>query len=154
MAADGATADARGLARRVLALLAMLCVPAAGIAGWLGDGGAAVSAVIGVGFVALLFGVSGLLLAWVMERSAAHGLAILAGASMLRLVVYAAALSGLARLAWVDRTSLALATGGAVAITLFVELRSLARSPRLFWIDADAERTAAGVPHATRSQPL
>ncbi|MEX2503933.1 MAG: hypothetical protein WD378_03730 [Egicoccus sp.] len=125
---------------RVLALVAFLvAVVAAVLAGTM----AGVSALIGVAFVAVLFGVSTAMLAWSARRSAGSALGMLAGAMVGRLILYAAALGALAQVDWVHRTSLALATAVAVALTLAYELRALSRMPRLFWIDADASQTAA-----------
>jgi hypothetical protein len=128
----------------------MLVVPVSGVAWLLTGPTGAISALIGLGFVALLFGASALLLVWSVGRSAGSALGILLGGLFARLVLYAAALAGLSQLSWVHRPSLALATAAAFVVTLAYELVTLARSPQLFWIDADAGRPDA-VGHATRS---
>ncbi|MFA9445030.1 hypothetical protein [Egicoccus sp. AB-alg6-2] len=137
--ADAADDLLRGTLR-VLGLVAVVVVTAASL---LAGPVAGLSALIGVGFVAVLFGVSTAVLAWLARRGAGSALGVLAGAMVGRLILYAAALSVLAQVAWVHRTSLALATAVAVALTLAYELRALSRMPRLFWIDADASHTAA-----------
>lgn len=146
--------DRRGphaaLAIRTLAVLALLAVPTALLAWSLAGPAAAVSALIGLGFVAVLFGASVLLLAWSVGRSAGSALGLLLGGAYTRLVFYAAALAGLSQLSWVHRPSLALATGAAFVVTLAYELVTLSRTPQLFWIDADAGQPDP-VGHATRS---
>ncbi|HSK22116.1 MAG TPA: hypothetical protein VK906_03020 [Egicoccus sp.] len=137
--ADAADDLLRGTLR-VLALVAILVAVGAGV---LAGSLAGLSALIGVAFVAVLFGVSTAMLAWSARRSAGSALGMLAGAMVGRLILYAAALSALAQVDWVHRTSLALATAVAVALTLAYELRTLSRMPRLFWIDADASQSAA-----------
>lgn len=150
MAADREGSHERRLAVRTLAVLVALAAPI-GAAGALFAGPTgALSALIGLGFVALLFGASAWLLVWTVGRSAGSALGILLGGVYTRLVLYAAALAGLAQLSWVHRPSLALATAAAFVATLAYEFVTLTRSPQLFWIDADAGRPDA-VPHATRS---
>jgi peptidoglycan/LPS O-acetylase OafA/YrhL len=143
----------RRLARQTSAFLAALAVPVVGAAWWLVDAAAALSAAIGVGFVALLFGAAAWLLVWSVDRSPGRTVAILVGGVVVRLMLYAAALLGLSRLDWVHRPSLALATAAAVLIALTYEVRALKRAPELFWIDADAGRPTV-VPHTTRSTTL
>lgn len=137
--ADAATELSHGTLR----VLAVVTLAIAGVALLVAGAAAAISALIGAGFVALLFGVSAALLAWSARRGAGSALGVLLGAMVGRLILYAAALSALAQVDWVHRTSLALATAVAVALTLAYELRALARMPRLFWIDANASQTAA-----------
>lgn len=150
MNAERADAHERQLAGRTLLWLAMLAVPVAGLAWLLSGPRGAVSALIGLGFVTVLFGVSAWLLVWTVGRSAGSALRILLVGVYARLVLYAAALVGLSQLSWVHRPSLALATAAAFVATLAYELVTLTRSPQLFWIDADAGRPDT-VGHATRS---
>jgi hypothetical protein len=140
----------RRLAIRTCAVLGLLAVPAAALGaalvGWQG----AASATIGLGFVAVLFGVSALALARVADRRTSAGLVALLGGALGRIALYAVSLSLLTRVAWIHRPSLAITTGAAVAIVLALELRWLATTPRLFWIDAEASRPTA-ISHATGS---
>ncbi|MFA9430162.1 hypothetical protein [Egicoccus sp. AB-alg2] len=143
MTTDPIAAAARDLARGTLRALAIVTAGIVAVAAVVAGTAAAVSALIGVTFVALLFGLSTVLLAWSTRRGAGSALGVLLGAMVGRLILYAAALSALAQVDWVHRTSLALATAVAVALTLAYELRALSRMPRLFWIDVHASRTAA-----------
>jgi hypothetical protein len=151
--ADATGADERLLARGALSVLAVLALPAAATAAVVGGLPAAASALIGLGFVLVLFGASALLLSWVAGRRPSTALAVLVGGVAGRLVLYAATLSALTQVAWIHRPSLALATGAAVAVTLAYELRVLSRTPRLFWVDAGAPRPSA-LTNATRSRSL
>ena len=147
-------AEERRLARGTWSTLGSLAVVLGIVAGVLVGPGGAASALVGVAFVGLLFGASGLALAWSAARGGGSALALLAGGALARLVLYAVALVGLGQLAWVHRPSLALATGAAVAITLAYELRALARRPQLFFIDARHGRSRVEPPAATGSQTL
>lgn len=144
-----AGAEERKLVVGALGVLSLLAVPAAGIAyavvGWEG----AVSALLGLGFVLLLFGGSAVLLVRAARRGD-NGIVVLVIGAVVRLPLYLASLALLSRLSWVHGRSLALATLVAVAVTLAYELRLIARSPRMFWIDPEAA-AASGVADATRS---
>lgn len=144
-----AGAEERKLVVGALGVLSLLAVPAAGIAygvvGWEG----AVSALLGLGFVLLLFGGSAVLLVRA-ARKGDNGIVVLVIGAVVRLPLYLASLALLSRLSWVHGRSLALATLVAVAVTLAYELRLIARSPRMFWIDPEAA-AASGVADATRS---
>lgn len=146
-------ADERRLARGAVGVLAVLALPVCVVAGVMAGWPGAVSALLGLGFVLVLFGSSAVLLAWVAERHGGAGIGILVGGAICRVTFYFAALLALAQIPWVDRVSLALATGVAVAVTLAYELVLLARMPRLFWIDTGADRPLVGS-HATRSESL
>ena len=150
-------ADERQLATGALRVLTMLAVPAGAIA-WSATGPAGfVSALIGLGLVLVLFGGSALVLAWAAGRGSDAGLSLLVGGAFARLMLYAVTLSLLGQVSWVHRPSLALTTVTAIALTLAFELRLLARSPRLFWLDtaAGSSTSVAGVPStATRSPTL
>jgi hypothetical protein len=146
-------ADERRLAYGAVAALAVLAVPVALVAGLAAGWPGAVSALLGLSFVLVLFGASASLLAWVARRRHDRAIAVLVGGAVGRLLFYLVALLVLAQFGWVHRVSLALATGVAVAVTLAFELVLLSRMPHLFWIDAGAARTTA-VPHATRSESL
>jgi hypothetical protein len=148
--------DERELAVGALRALALLAVPVAGGAAWLVGWNGAVSALIGLGFVLVLFGASAALLVWVAGRPGIDGagsVGILVVGAMVRLPLYVAALFGLTQLSWVHGRSLAAATGIAVAVTLAYELRLLSRMPRLFWVDAQAGGSTTAANDA-RSQPL
>ena len=143
-------ASERRLATGALATLALLAVPVAGVAWAFAGPGAALSALIGLGFVLVLFGASAALLAVVAARDAGAGIGILVAGAALRLPLYVGVLLALSNVSWVHGRSLAAATGIAFAVTLAAELRLLARSPRLFWVDAEAARPRA-FRHDTRS---
>jgi hypothetical protein len=138
--------DERQLATGAVRILALLAVPAAAIA-WLAAGPTgAVGALIGLGFVLVLFGASASLLAWVAARRDDAGIGLLVAGAAGRMVLYVLTLAMLSQVAWVHRPSLAIATVTAIAITLAFELRLLARTPRLFWLDTAARpsTTVAG----------
>jgi hypothetical protein len=144
--------DERRLVSVAVTTLAVLAAPVAFVA-WLVEGpGAAVSAMIGLGLVLLLFGASGAAVAWVAARRGGAGIGILAGGALLRLPLYLLVLFGLSHVSWVHGRSLAAATAVAVAVTLAAELRLLARSPQLFWIDA-ATAPAPALAHDQGSRP-
>ena len=145
--------EERLLARGALMVVLLLALPAAAIAAPIGGWPAVASALIGFGFVLVLFGVSALLLSWVAGRDPSTALGVLLGGVAGRLVLYAVVLNVLAQVAWVHRPSLAVATGAALAATLAYELRLLSRMPRLFWVDAGADRSPA-LSDATRSRSL
>jgi hypothetical protein len=140
--------DERKLVRGAVVAVSLLAVPAAAIAyasaGW----HAAASALLGLGFVLVMFGGSAMLLVRAAERRD-NGIAPMVVGVLLRLPLYLVALAGLSQLSWVHGRALALATAVAVAITLAYELRLIARSPRMFWIDPEAH--ASSVSDATRS---
>lgn len=141
------------LARQTSRFLVIVIVLVVGAAWLLVGPLAALSAFIGAGFVGLLFGAGAWLLVWASDRGPGVTVAILLGGVVGRLMLYAAALLGLAQVGWVHRPSLAMATAAAVLITLTYETRALLRAPELFWIDADAGRPQV-VPPATRSESL
>jgi hypothetical protein len=139
-----APTDERKLAAGALRVLALLAVPVGAVA-WLAAGPAgAISAMVGLSLVLVLFGVSALLLAWGAGRGTDVSLGLLVGGAVGRLLLYMLTLSLLGQVAWIHRPSLALATVTAIALTLAYELRLLARSPRLFWLDT-AARPSTGV---------
>ncbi len=131
------------LARGAVWTLGVLAVPVTTAAWLLVGPAAALSALIGLGFVLVLFGASAALLAVVAARQAGAGIGILAAGAALRLPLYLGVLTALSDVTWVHGRSLAAATAIAVTITLAAELRMLARSPRLFWVDAAAARPPA-----------
>lgn len=133
-------ADERRLATGAARALAVVAVPAAALAGVVAGWAGAVSALIGLVFVLLLFGAAAASLAYAVSREV-NPLGVLVGGAVARLLLYPALLLGLAQVPWVHRPSLALATAAAVAVTLAHELRLLSRTPRLFWVDAHAGRS-------------
>ncbi len=164
--ADHRGVDERRLAMGAVRALAVLAVPVAAVGGLVAGWPGAVSALVGLGFVLVLFGASAVLLAWVARRNPTRGLrgvGVLVGGGVVRLALYGAALVGLAQLGWVHRPSLAVATAAAIAVTLAYELRLMAGMPRLFWIDPDLAPPTQGdldgprptaVSNPTRSQAL
>lgn len=151
---NGDAYDERRLAVGAVRVVGLLSLPVAAgawlVAGWQG----AVSALIGLAFVLVLFGASAALLTYVAgHRTAASGVGILAVGAVVRLPLYVVALVLLERVAWIHGRSLAAATALAIAVTLGHELDLLRRMPRLFWIDA-AAATPAAVANDTRSRAL
>lgn len=142
--------DERRLAVRTGVLLLGLATVAAATAAVAVDGGAALSALVGVGLTSILWGVSALLLVWASGRGKAHALEILVGGACVRLGSYLVILEALSGVSWVHRPSLAIATAVSLAITLVAEMVWMSRLPRLFWVDAEASRPTA-ITHATRS---
>jgi hypothetical protein len=130
--------DERRLAVGAARVLGLLAVPA-GASGWLAAGpSGAAGALVGLGLVLVLFGASAWLLAWVAARRDDAGIGLLVAGAAARLVLYLATLVALSRVGWVHPPSLAVATAAAIAVTLAYELRLLARTPRLFWLDPAA----------------
>lgn len=153
MTASKVAVDERRLAGGALRVLAAISPLVAGVA-WIVAGPAgAISALIGLALVLVLFGASALLLAWVAERAGTSFVGTLVGGAFLRLGLYAATLMGLSTVDAIHRPSLALATAVAVAVTLGYELYLLHNSPRLFWVDAAAAQPSV-VSDATRSSSL
>lgn len=140
---DPSGSDERRLFGVAVATLAALAAPVALVAWLVAGPGAALSAMIGLGLVLLLFGASSAALAWVATRRGGAGIGVLAGGALLRLPLYLLVLFALNGVSWVHGRSLAAATAVAVAVTLATELRMLARTPRLFWVDAAAARSTA-----------
>jgi hypothetical protein len=140
--------DERRLAVGALRVLTLLAIPAGALA-WLvaGPAGAA-GALVGLGLVLVLFGTSASLLAWVAARRPDAGIGLMVAGAAGRLVLYVLTLGLLSEVSWVHRPSLALATVTAIAVTLAYELRLLARTPSLFWLDTAARPSTgvAGVP--------
>jgi len=145
--------DERRLAVGAVRALAVLGVPVVATAAFIAGSRGALSALVGLGFVLLLFGSSALLLARVAAHGEGRSIGLMVSGSVVRIALYLVVLNALGGLAWIHGRSLAAATAVAVAVTLAYELRLVANSPRLFWIDADARRPHP-VPHATRSESL
>ena len=133
-----------GVLGRATAVLALL---AAGIGGLTGGRAGAFGALAGVALVALLGLGSSLALVWAAARGPRAALGALGGGVVGRLVVYALALAGLARTEWVAWPSLAGAVVVSLVVTLGLELRELARQPRLFWVEPDAGSDAGPTVH-------
>lgn len=139
-------------ARTSAAVLAVAVGVGAAVEGRAG----AASAAVGAGLVGLMSVSSAVALAWATGRRPGATLVALVGGVAGRLVVYAAALAGLARQPWVRWPVLAGATLVALVIGLVQESRHIARHPRLSWVQPDAGRTATST-HAvdtTRSTAL
>lgn len=153
MNADQRGADERRLAIGATRIIGVLTVPAAVLgyvaAGWPG----AISATIGLAFVLVLFAGSAALLSWAAAHQPTGGLGLLILGLLVRLPLYAVSLALLGQVSWIHGSSLALALVSAAVLTLIHELRTIARSPRLYWADPAAARPATA-PDATRSQLL
>lgn len=134
----------RRLATGAMRALGILAVPVLAVAGLAEGVPGALGAAVGLGFVALLFGASAWALSWAVRRGHRSALGVLLGGAVGRLMLYAGALTVLSRVDMLHRTSLALATAVAVAVTLAYELRLLARTPQLFWVET--EQQGAGNP--------
>lgn len=151
MSTESTGADHRRLALRALVLLVVLAVPTS-LAAWLVAGVPGVlGALIGLGFVALLFSAASASLAFAVDHVPHAATGVLLTGALCRLAIYAVALGEMSKVDWVHRPSLAIATAVGATITLAAELRWLARSPRLFHVDAAAARPTAHVhptPHA------
>jgi hypothetical protein len=141
--ADQTSRDHLRLAKRASGLLVVLAVPTAAVAWSFAGAPGIVGALIGVGFVALLFGASSASLAWAVRNAPGLAVGVLAAGAFARLAIYAAALTALTGATWLHRPSLALSTGVATAVTLVAELIWLARTPSLFHVDAEAARPPA-----------
>ncbi len=134
MSADPSPRGATALIVRTWLLLLVLGVVAATAAGQAVGSDGAISATVGVGLVAILFGVSVVLLRWTVTRPQAALGVLLAGLGG-RVVAYLVVLDAASNAAWLHGASLALATVAAFAITLVAELVWLARTPQLFALD-------------------
>lgn len=167
--------DERRLARGALRILAVLAPPVVGVAYFVADGAGAISALIGLSFVLVMFSASGAILAWVSARSSAgtdadtdadtdtdtsgdlaagKGVGLMVLGAAVRLPLYIVALVLLERVSWIHGRSLAAATAIAVVVTLAYELRLIATMPRLFWVDPAAGSTSAVPTDDTRSDTL
>ena len=122
-----AAASTRRLAVVTVATLSVLLVLAviAGQAAMGRDG--ALSAVLGVGLTAVLFG--GGLASLHRTAGGSRSLTPVATAFALRIVLYALALALVTRAEWVHGPSLAWATAASIAVMLAVELVALSREP-------------------------
>lgn len=153
MRPDDRTTDERRLLSGAVGVLGVLALPtvvvATLLAGWPGAAGA----IAGLGLVAVLFTGSAALLGWVGRRAPSRAAGVMLAGAFGRLAFYVLALSILARVEWLHRPSLAIATAIAVGVTLAYELRLVSRMPRLFWVDSRAGRPTA-VLTTTRSQSL
>jgi len=146
--AEGSGALRPGAAERRLlvgavATLTLLSVPVTAVTWTVIGPAAALSALIGLGLVLVLFGASAGLLTWVARRGTGSGIWVLTGGMAVRIPLYILALTLLGQLSWVHGRSLAAATAIAIVVTLAAELRLIARTPRLFWVDATATRPSA-----------
>ncbi len=148
--ADPDIRDELALLRGATLALMITAVPVVGIAGAMIGVDGALGALVGIGLVGVLFCGSTAALALVASRRTGSGIGLQLGAAALRLPLYLGILFALRDVAWIHARSLAAATAIAIVVTLAVELRLLARLPRLFWVDAAATRPSA-LAHDTRS---
>jgi ATP synthase protein I len=132
-------AGERRLALGAVQALCVVGVPVVAVAAMVAGAPGALGAVIGLGFVLLLFGASAWMLARAVERGQRSAMGVLVGGALGRLMLYAAALMGLSRVEGIHRPSLALATAVALVVTLAYEMRLLARMPQLFWVDTEQQ---------------
>ncbi|MBS3942197.1 MAG: hypothetical protein KG028_14660 [Actinobacteria bacterium] len=140
--ADPSRRSAWRLAVRTWGLLGILAAVAAS-AGWLIAGpAAALSAVVGVGLTAVLFGLSVLLLVWITSRPSDASAGLLVGGLGVRLAAYLVILDAASGAGWFHREALAVSVATALVISLAAEMIWLARSPQLFVIHPEARRQA------------
>lgn len=166
LAAEPPAVDERRLAFASLRILAVLAPPVLGVAYYVAGASGALSALIGLSFVLVLFGASAAILAWVSARSssagasasadlsARKGVGLMVLGAAVRLPLYIVALVLLEQISWIHGRSLAGATAIAVVATLAYELRLMATMPRLFWVDAAAGHPSASPTDDTRSDTL
>ena len=122
-----AAASTRRLAVVTAATLALL-LTAAATTGWLVIGpDGALSAGLGVGLTAVLFG--GGLVSLHRTAAGSGSLGPVAAAFAIRIVLYASALALINRAEWVHGPSLAVATAASIAVMLAVELVAVSREP-------------------------
>jgi hypothetical protein len=150
--------DEQKLLRGVSYALVVVAVVVVSGAWILQDMYAALSAAIGVLFVALMVGGSAAILARVARSQSpfltgSGGVMALAAAAMIRLPVYLLALWGLSQVAWINPRSLAIAVVIGIVVTLVYELRLVSALPRLFWIDTSVARPTVPATDS-RSEPL
>jgi hypothetical protein len=150
--------DEQKLLRGVSYALVVVAVVVVSGAWILQDMYAALSAAIGVLFVALMVGGSAAILARVARSQSpfltgSGGVMALAAAAMIRLPVYLLALWGLSQVAWINPRSLAIAVVIGIVVTLVYELRLVSALPRLFWIDTSVAQPTVPVTDS-RSEPL
>lgn len=150
--------DEQKLLRGVIRTLVAVAFVVIGGAWILHDSYAALSAAIGVSFVALMFVGSAAILARVARSQSpfltgSGGVMALVVAAMIRLPVYLLALWGLSRVGWIHPRSLAVAVVIGIVVTLVYELRLVSALPRLFWIDTSAARPTVPATDS-RSEPL
>lgn len=146
-------ADERRLAIGAAIAIGIVAVPAAVLAYWAAGWQGAVSALIGLAYVLLLFAAAAALLSWSVARNPNGGMGVLIGGVMARLPLYAVSLALLSNVSWIHGRSLALATVAGIVITLGCEIRLISKSPRMFWVNPAAVSSAA-VSNATRSETL
>jgi len=140
----------RRLVRAAVLTIALLALPVSAVAWALVGPSGALSALVGLGLVLVLFGGSAAALVHVASRGRGAGIGVLVGAAALRLPLYLVVLLGLSGVPWVHGRSLAAATAVGVAVTLTAELRLLSSLPQLFWIDV-APAPRARLAHDPRS---
>ncbi|GGI04029.1 hypothetical protein [Egicoccus halophilus] len=150
MVADPTRASAWRLAVRTWRLLAVLAASAALVGGLTAGAPAAWSAVVGVALAAVLFGLSVLLLVWIVSRPSDASLGLLVGGLGIRLAAYLVILDAASGATWFHAEALAVAVAIALAVTMVAEFVWLTRSPQLFNVDPDARRLPT-VSAATRS---
>jgi len=150
---ESQTGDPRGAVRsllvRTVVTLSIIAVIVAIVAGFVAGTAGVIGALIGVGLVLVLFAGSAGLLLVTLHRNSAKAFAVLAVGAIVRLAVYGSTLVALTRVEGIHRPSLAIATGIAISIALVQELRALARTPSLYWVDASI--SAGPASPATRS---
>jgi hypothetical protein len=130
---DASLSDRRAAAStrrlgRVTALTLLALLLSATVTGEMAVGrGGALSAALGVGLTAVLFG--GGLLSLHRTSGGSRSFTPVAAAFALRIVLYASALALVTRAEWVHGLSLAYATAASIAVMLAVELVAVTREP-------------------------
>jgi hypothetical protein len=135
----------RLLARTAARGAAVLALPVLGTA-WAYEGMAGVyGAAAGMGLVLVLFGLSALAQAWAARFGDTVLLGVVIGGLGLRLMLYLVALQALGAVEGLHRPSLAIATAVAFVLTLFLEMRLVARTPSFFWVQVPRGEGVEGV---------
>lgn len=131
-------------------LMVLLALPALGI-GWLVAGPDGVlSAGIAVALVAGMYLMSGMLLSYAAKIGPGALMAAALGGFALRLMIYALLIVLLTPVEAIHGPTLAITAAALLVLSLIYEARLVSRTPNLYWIDAEAARTA---PATSRRNP-
>ena len=133
------------LARSAAIFLVVLGIPVIAVAGLLAGTAGALSAAIGAAVVIGMFLMAGALMSWAARISPAALMGAVLGGYLLRLMVYALLIIVLRRVEWLSGPSLAISTAILLVAVLAYEVRTVSRTPSLFWIDASAKAPSAAV---------
>ena len=133
------------LARSAALFVVVLGIPVVAVAGLLAGTPGALSAAIGAAVVIGMFLMAGALMSWAARISPTALMGAVLGGYLLRLMVYALLILVLRRVEWLSGPSLAISTAILLVAVLAYEVRTVSRTPSLFWIDAAAKAPGAAV---------